>query len=146
MATPRPRKVQPWTRDDHEDNSRRMQRDADRRLWERLGRLIGIRGRDLAAALGRLLDDRIAAYLRAHSPPLIDQLKAPADAEALRGALTALISDDVVEMFQILTGQEPTNERIDKEEAPRSGGEDATYEQRDIYPPDEEETEAGDAA
>jgi hypothetical protein len=139
MPTPRSRKVQPWTRDDHEDNSRRMQRDADRRTWDRLGRLVGIRGRELVAAFGRMLDDRIAAYLRAHSPPLIDQLKAPADAVQLRGALVELISDDVVEMFQILTGQVTTNERDDKEETPGSSGAHATYEQRDFYQGEAEE-------
>jgi len=139
MTKPRPHKVPPWTQCDHEENSRRMQRDADRRLWDRIGRLVGIRGRDLVAAMGRLIDDRIAAYLRAHSPPLIDQLKAPDDAEALRGALFELISDDVVEMFQILTGQETEHERNDKEETPGSGEPDAPYEQREFYPPDEEE-------
>lgn len=139
MATPRPRPLTPWTWDDHQDNEQRKQRAADRRLWERLGRLIGVRGRDVTALLSRFMDDRITAVLRAHNPPLLDQLKSPVDAEALRGALFECISDDVVEMFQILTGQVTEDDTRDKEETPGSGGENASYEQREIYPPDEEE-------
>lgn len=146
MPKPRPAPVLPWTRADHEENSRRIQRDADRRVWDRLGRLVGVRGRELAAALGRMLDDRIAAYLRAHHPPLIDQLKAPADADQLRGALSALISDDVVEMIQILTGMESKDDTRDTEKTPRSGSTNATFEQRDFYQDEGEETETGDSA
>jgi len=139
MTTPRPTKVTPWTWIDHQDNEQRKQRAADRRLWERLGRLIGLRGRDLTALLSRFMDDRITAVLRAHNPPLLDQLKVPAEADALRGALMDVLADDIAEVFLILTNQEGEHEPRDKEETPGGGGENATYEQREIYPPDEEE-------
>jgi len=141
MTKPRPQKVRPWTRDDHEENARRIQRDADQKIWTKLGRLVGIRGREFAAAFGRLLDDRIAIAIRTHKLSLIDQLKAPDDAEALRGALSDLISDDVAEMFQILSGYETDDHSRDKEETPGSGSEDATYEQRDFYEGEAQETE-----
>lgn len=145
MPTPRPTKVRQWTQADHVENSRRIQRDADRRTWERLGRLIGIRGRDLSAALGRMLDDRIAAALRTHNPSLLEQLKAPTDAEALRGTLMDVLADDIAEVVLILTNQEGQNERIDKEEIAGRGESDATFEQREIYPPEWEDTQAQDA-
>lgn len=145
MATPRPRKERTWTQADHDDNTRRIQREADRTLWDRLGRKIGVRGRDFAAALGRMLDDRIAAALRTYQPPLHDLLKAPADADALRGALVEIISDDVVEIFQILNGQVNEDDTRDTEETPGRGGEDATFEQREIYGDEAEDDEAGDA-
>lgn len=106
MAKPRPQATRTWTQADHEDNSRRIQNDADRRTWDRLGRLVGIRGRDLAAALGRMLDERIAAALRTTNTSLLDQLTDPAVAGSLRGAVVDLILDDITELVNVLTVKE----------------------------------------
>lgn len=99
-----------WTWDDHQDNERRIQKAADRKLWDRLGRMLGVRGRDLGAALGRLIDDRIASTLRSHPTALIEQLTNPDQAGALRGPIVDLILDDVTELMAIFMKKDKTND------------------------------------
>lgn len=105
MNKPRPPEAQPWTQADHEDNVRRFQADSDRKLWDKLARKVGIRGRDFAAALGRMLDDRIAAALRAQPNSLVDQITDPTQAGLLRGAVVDLILDDLTELVTVLTSK-----------------------------------------
>lgn len=142
MTTPRPQKARPWTKADHEENARRIQRRKDNEILERLARKLGVRGRDFAAAFARLIVDHLTAALRAPKPPHYNPSNHPADVDALRGALADLISDDVAEMFQILTGNEPYEPR-DTEETPGSSEPESPSVQRDFYgPEDGEEAEA----
>lgn len=141
MADARTRKARTWTKADHEENARLVQADADRKLWEKLARRLGVRGRDLSAAIGRLIDDRIAAVFSSPNNHLLTLTTHAADADSLRGALSDLISDDVAEIFQILSGQETNDQSRDTEETSGSGEPDATFEQREIYEYETEETE-----
>jgi hypothetical protein len=143
MKPPRPLNGRPWTWDDHLDNEQRIQRAADRRTWDRLGRLIGLRGRELTALLARFMDDRITSAIRAHNPPLLDQLTDPAQAESLRNAIGDLLADDIATMVQILTAKESTHDTRDTEETPGSGGEDAAERQRPVHNGQYEEAEDG---
>lgn len=106
MASPRPPKVRTWTQADHEENSRRIQADADAKLFDKLGRKVGIRGRDFAAALGRMLDERLAAAFRAHPHTLLEQITDPTQAGSLRGAFVDLMLDDLTELVTVLTSKE----------------------------------------
>ena len=146
MTTPRPKPAPRWTWTDHLDNNQRIQRAADQKLWNALGRLIGLRRGELAALLGRFLDDRIAAALRAQPTILIDQLTAPDQADALRNALGDLMCDDIASMVQILTSAGSTNDTRNKAETPGNGEADAADHERDLHDDEaQEEDEAGDA-
>lgn len=114
MASPRPHKVRTWTQADHEENSRRIQADADAKLFDRLGRKVGIRGRDFAAALGRMLDERLAAALRAQSHSLLEQITDATQAGSLRAAFVDLMLDDLTELVTVLTTKESKHDSRSK--------------------------------
>lgn len=115
-SQPAPRRG--WTADDHARNARLIQRDRDERLAEavaeRIGRWIGVRGRVLAAAFGRLLDDRINAALQTLQPTLQQQFADEPNQPALREAVFGLILDDLIEFQAQFTRKDAKNERRTK--------------------------------
>ncbi len=106
MATPRPAARGPWTEADHADNARRIQRDADRKAWERLGRKVGFRGGELVGLLTRFLDDRLSAALRKQQTLTLDILTDADQADAWRSPVFDLCIDDITELVTLLTTKE----------------------------------------
>lgn len=104
--SPRPQNTRTWTQADHDENTRRIQSEADFRLIDKMGRKFGVRGRDFAAALGRMLDDRIAAALRTQETFTLSHFTNPETADALRAAVVDLILDDLTELISVLTSKE----------------------------------------
>jgi len=113
---PRSQDTRTWTREDHLANDRLKQRAADALVWDRLGEVVGLSGRDLAAAFGRLVDDRLAAASPNKQLTFAQQLAEPATAVQLRPLLADLLAEDIGEMFQILINQGIEDEPRDSQE------------------------------
>jgi len=134
MIHPRPRKgAGGWTWDDHLENARRIQRERDRAIFDRLGRRVGVTGRELIAALSRLIDDPVDGILSQATLPLADHLMNPDTADAVRNAIVDLIVDDLAEMIQILTRKRRKHDSRDTEETPGRGGAHAADDERPLH-------------
>jgi len=123
MATPRPAARGPWTEADHADNARRIQRDADRKAWERLGEAVGFRGGELMGLLTRFFDDRLSDALRTQQTLTIETLTDPDQADAWRVPVVDLIIDDLTELVTLLTKKEKKHDPRTKK--PRGSGEES---------------------
>lgn len=111
MAKPRTPAGGSWTADDHRDNARRIQRETDRRAWERLGRKVGFRGGELQALVARFLDDRLAVALRTQETLTLETLTDPDQADAWRVRVVDLIIDDLTELVTLMTKKESKNDK-----------------------------------
>lgn len=118
-----PHRMAEWTREDHAENARQIQRNADRILWDQVGDCVGVRGRDLVDLLARLLDERIRRFFEEELPILAKKDSEEKTAPALREAVLDLIADDVMDLIEMATSQGSENERQDSSPRAAVGGE-----------------------
>ncbi len=86
-----------WTRADWAENQRLIDVDNDQSTWNRLGRLVRVRGRDLKAAFARLVDERLDAFIERIAPTIADRITNRASADTLRECVVDLILPDMIQ-------------------------------------------------
>ena len=109
MAKPPLERRTRFTRAEIDESDRQFVRADDRLLWNRLARLLGVRGRDLAAAFGRLIEGHLDRLLP--RGPFVCELRLPAASRlpALKTLIFELIADDIAETFAILSQGTPND-------------------------------------